>query len=206
MRVTVRLLLIGLAFASGVAVQTSYPTMGRQCFPALDRSAAAPAPAARLVGGDSPRRDDEERVDQLLSQVGAHARRLSEQKAALQRQDKEQRIAYQILRTRGQSADTAECMRLVERHKLLAISLDECDAALAEAERLESKLHELVDSRGVPPEEMTLDAQLRAEIRRSLNRHPTADKLSPTIPNEQWQGGPDKLMYQDAACSHGQDR
>ncbi|MCY2987568.1 MAG: hypothetical protein NTY19_06855 [Planctomycetota bacterium] len=149
---------------------------------------------------------EEERVDQLLRQVGAHGRHLAEQKVDLQRQDKELNIAYHILRTRGQPTDSPECTRLVERHKQIQAALKELEASLSEAERLESKLHGLVDAHGAPTGEVALDVQLRTEIRRCLARAAVNDNPASPIPDEQWHGGPDDVMHLNPARNHEQDR
>ena len=159
---TAAVLSIGLAFAGGVAVQTSYPRLGQRCFPSLKPVEMIAASLQPSIDSSTPANDEKDSVDPLLSRVGAHARRLAEKKDDLQREDKELNIAYHILRSRGQPNDSPECTRLVERHKQILAVLKELEAAFAEAERLESKLHDLVDARGRPTGDVALDAHLSA--------------------------------------------
>jgi len=203
---TAILLAVVLAFAGGVAVQTACPALGQRCFPSLKPKEAVSGRSQLPIPCGIQANREEEKDDQLLRRVGAHGRHLAEQKADLQRQDKELNIAYHILRARGQPSDSPECTRLVERHKQIIASLKELETALAEVERLESKLHALVDAHGTPAGDVALDVQLRTEIRRYLARAATTGNAASPIPDEQWHGGPDKFMRLNSAGYGEQDR
>ena len=189
-------LLLILAFAGGILVQMSRPNVGRTWFPGM----VPPNPAAvNTTAVDSLKSDssEETKAEAFLGQVAAHARYLLEQKAALDRQAREEKIAYNLLRSRGCSPDSEECSRLVARQKQTQAELTSLDAALKEAGRLEMLLNRLVDSHAVA--RSTLDPELRLEIRRFLARC-TPDDL-PEISDEQWHGGPDSAMRLNAGST-----
>ena len=134
------------------------------------------------------------RADRLLAEVAKHARILARKQEGLERTAKEERIAYNLLLSRGYPASSPECSRLVKRQKGFQTAISRVSGALSQAQRMESRLHEVVDQTDAGSTEVRIPAQLRADVRAYLARYRSSLGPEPLIPDEQWGAGNDALM------------
>jgi len=136
-------------------------------------------------------------VDRLLSDLDSHLRRLLAEREQLEAAAKEDRIAYSLLRGRGYSDDSPECLRLVNRQKQIEAAALQHHQIISDAKQLQRRLCDMLDAAGSANPEAGLPAQLAADVRRCLSRSRVESPTGYEIPNERWDGGPDALMNPD---------
>jgi hypothetical protein len=113
----------------------------------------------------------------LLDRLTLQARRLGQALGDLERQERENRIALNIVR--GRDADDAALPQLIERQQQLSEGHKRATAALSEATRLEAALRDAMAQEVRDPARLRLDPQVRDEVRvwllrQSLLADPTA--------------------------------
>jgi hypothetical protein len=99
----------------------------------------------------------------LLDRLTLQARCLAQTVVDLERQERQNRIAINIVRRRD--ADDVVLPQLVERQQQLAASRKRAAAARAEASRLEAALREALAEESRDPGRLRLDPQVRDDVR-----------------------------------------
>lgn len=133
-------------------------------------------------------------ADELLTAISAQIRELSARREALSREAKEGRISYNLLRARGCADDSAECKGLTDRQRTLRADLNEVESDLEEVRRLYDRVVQASQRPHTGSRSSQADQRLRKDVREYLLRRPRPSSADAPIPNERWEGGPDKYM------------